>query len=54
MRSGKKRCSHSELFSGLVKRVGDPAEKWKRPIRDWKSSLNQFVILYGDKMPTEP
>lgn len=27
------------------------AKKWKRPIRDWKAALNQFVILYGDRVP---
>jgi len=27
------------------------AKKWTRPIRDWKAALNQFIILYGDRMP---
>ena len=29
------------------------SKKWKRPIRDWKAALNQFVILYGDRVPIE-
>jgi putative transposase len=27
------------------------AKKWTMPIRDWKSALNQFVILFGDRVP---
>jgi len=27
------------------------ARKWTMPIRDWKSALNQFVILFGDRVP---
>ena len=27
------------------------AKKWTMPIRDWRSALNQFVILFGDRMP---
>lgn len=31
----------------------EASKKWKRPIRDWKAALNQFVILYGDRVPVE-
>jgi transposase-like protein len=27
------------------------AKKWTRPIRDWKAALNQFVILFGERVP---
>jgi transposase-like protein len=27
------------------------AKKWTQPIRDWKAALNQFVILFGDRVP---
>ena len=27
------------------------AKKWTMPIRDWKTALNQFIILYGDRVP---
>ena len=27
------------------------AKKWTMPIRDWKAALNQFVILFGDRVP---
>lgn len=35
------------LFMGL----NNVAKKWTRPIRDWKAALNQFVILFGDRVP---
>jgi len=27
------------------------AKKWTLPIRDWKAALNQFVILFGKRVP---
>jgi len=27
------------------------AKKWPRPIRDWKAALNQFVLLFGERVP---
>ncbi|HLE19868.1 MAG TPA: IS256 family transposase [Vicinamibacteria bacterium] len=27
------------------------AKKWTMPIRDWKAALNQFTILFEDRMP---
>jgi transposase-like protein len=27
------------------------ANKWTLPIRDWRSALNQFVILFGERVP---
>jgi len=26
-------------------------KKWTMPIRNWKSALNQFTIIFGDRMP---
>jgi putative transposase len=26
------------------------AKKWTQPIRDWKAALNQFVILFGERV----
>ena len=37
------------LYLGLR----EASKKWKRPIRDWKAALNQFVILYGDRVPID-
>jgi len=28
------------------------AEKWTMPIRNWKGALNQFIVMYGDRVPT--
>jgi transposase-like protein len=27
------------------------AKRWTLPIRDWKAALNQFMILFGERMP---
>jgi len=27
------------------------SRKWTMPIRDWKAAMNQFIILYGDRVP---
>jgi transposase-like protein len=27
------------------------AKKWTMPIRNWKAALNQFVIMFGDRVP---
>ena len=26
-------------------------KKWTMPVRNWGSALNQFAVLYGDRMP---
>ena len=42
------------IFKLLWLGLREASKKWKRPIRDWKAALNQFVILYGDRVPIEP
>ena len=27
------------------------AKRWTMPIRNWKAALNQFVIMYGERIP---
>ena len=27
------------------------AKKWTQPVRDWKAALNQFVMLFGERVP---
>jgi putative transposase len=27
------------------------AKKWTQPLREWKAALNQFVILFGERVP---
>ena len=29
------------------------SQKWTMPIRDWKSALNCFAILFEDRFPAE-
>lgn len=31
--------------------LNNVAKKWTMPIRDWRAALNQFVLLYGDRVP---
>ncbi|WP_027670855.1 transposase, partial [Rheinheimera baltica] len=26
------------------------AKKWTMPLRDWKPAMNQFIIMYGDRV----
>ena len=35
------------LYLGL----NNVAKKWTQPIQNWKAALNQFVILFGDRVP---
>ena len=35
------------LYLGLK----NASKKWTMPIRDWKAALNQFIILFGDRVP---
>ena len=42
------------IFKLLWLGLREASKKWKRPIRNWKAALNQFVILYGDRVPIEP
>lgn len=30
--------------------IEQAAKKWTMPIRDWKPALNQFMILYQDRL----
>jgi len=31
--------------------IGKVSRKWTMPIRNWKAALNQFVIMFGDRVP---
>ena len=28
------------------------SKKWTMPIRNWKSAMNQFTIIFEDRVPT--
>jgi putative transposase len=39
------------IFKVLYLALNTITKKWTQPIRDWKVALNQFVILFGERMP---
>ena len=39
------------IFKVLYLAINRVAKKWTMPIRNWKVALNQFVILFGDRVP---
>lgn len=38
------------IFKILYLAINRVAKKWTMPIRDWKAALNQFVILFGERV----
>ena len=30
------------------------AKKWKKPIREWTKALNQFAIIFENRLPSSP
>ena len=41
----------NSILKILYLAINRVAKKWTMPIRDWKAALNQFVILFGDRVP---
>jgi putative transposase len=39
------------IFKILYLALNRIAKKWTMPIPNWKSALNQFAILFGDRVP---
>ncbi|ADE14112.1 transposase mutator type [Nitrosococcus halophilus Nc 4] len=39
------------IFKVLYLALNNITKKWTQPIRDWKAALNQFVILFAERMP---
>jgi len=31
--------------------IENASKKWTMPLRDWKTAINQFMIMYQDRMP---
>ncbi len=44
--------SDEAMFKLLYLALKNIAKKWTMPIRDWKSALNQFSIMFHGRMPT--
>jgi putative transposase len=40
------------MFKLLYLALKNIAKKWTMPIRDWKSALNQFSIMFHGRLPT--
>jgi transposase-like protein len=38
------------IFKILYLAINRVSKKWTMPIRDWKAALNQFVILFGERV----
>ena len=41
----------TDMFNLLYLALNNIIKKWTMPIRDWKFALNQFSIIYEDRMP---
>jgi putative transposase len=39
------------IYKLLYLALRKASKKWTMPIRNWKAALNQFVILFGDRVP---
>ena len=39
------------VFKLFFMALGNISKKWTMPIRDWKSALNRFAIMFGERMP---
>jgi putative transposase len=44
--------SDEAMFKLLYLALKNIAKKWTMPVRDWKSALNQFSIIFHGRMPT--
>jgi transposase-like protein len=40
-----------ESLNMSLKKVTNISKKWTIPIKDWKSALNQFSIMFEEKLP---
>lgn len=43
--------SDEAMFKLLYLALRNIAKKWTMPIKDWKSALNQFTVMYEGRMP---
>ena len=39
------------LYKVLFLAIRDVSKKWTLPLRDWKYALNQFAIMFPERMP---
>jgi len=43
--------SDDAAFKQLFLAIGNISKRWTRPVKDWGSALNRFMIEFGDRMP---
>jgi putative transposase len=41
----------NSIMKVLYLAINRVAKKWTMPIRNWKAALNQFVIMFGQRVP---
>src|SRR5919109_1409823 len=52
VRKGRRAFPTDEAIMKLVYMgLQHVAKKWTQPIREWKAALNQFVMLFGERVP---
>ena len=39
------------MFKLLYQALTNISKKWTMPIKDWKSALNQFSIMFEERLP---
>jgi hypothetical protein len=44
------RCRPHRAVTFNCLAINRVAKKWTMPIRDWRATLNQFVILFGEQV----
>ena len=51
MLKGRSAFPHDEsIIKGLSMGLQHVAKKWTQPIPEWKAALNQFVMLFGERV----
>jgi putative transposase len=43
--------SDEDMFKLLYLALNNISKKWTMPIKNWKSALNQFTIIFENRMP---
>ncbi len=43
--------SDDALKKMLYLALNNIEKKWTMPLRDWSGAMNQFLILFGDRVP---
>ena len=44
--------NESSVLKIMYMAINEASKKWTMPVRNWKSALNHFAILFEDRLPT--